>query len=172
VLGQKILLAALLLFAASPLIPQAQAKSQAASSNSAQSQSQKKPVSSTAQSGQMQQVEPLVIPPSAEKVPNPEKPTAKSLASGKHRFDIDCAMCHGDDGSGNGFLAKTMKLSPPDFRDPKALKSTTDGGLFWVISNGHGPMLNEKNRASKTDIWDMVNYIRTFAEKKPSAKSK
>ena len=170
-LGQKILLVALLLFAASPFVQQAQAKSRATSTNSPQAQPQKKPATSAEQTPQTPP-EPLVIPPDAAKVPNPEKPTAQSLANGKHRYDIDCAMCHGTDGDGKGFLAVSMKLSPPDFRDPKSLKSTTDGGLFWVISNGHGPMLNEKSRASKTDIWDLVNYVRSFAEKKAPAKSK
>ncbi len=171
-LGRKFLLATLLLFAASPFIHRALAKSGAASTDSLQSQSQKKSASSAGQTVPVPSSGPIVIPPDAAKMPNPEKRTAKSLANGKQRYNIDCAMCHGTDGDGEGFLTKSMKLSTPDFRDPAALKSATDGALFWVIQHGEGPMLSEKGRASDKDIWDMVNYVRSFAERKTAAKSK
>jgi hypothetical protein len=46
------------------------------------------------------------------------------------------------------------------------LKNRTDGELFYVTRNGKGSdMPPEDNRAKNDDIWNMVNYIRSFAKK-------
>lgn len=123
-----------------------------------------------APAGQQKANAPLVIPPEASKKVNPVKPTGKSIAAGKRIFNIDCAMCHGADGAGKTELAKSMKLAIPDLRDPSTLKSVTDGGLYYVISQGHSPMPNEKVRAKPHQIWDLVNYVRTLAKKKTPPK--
>jgi mono/diheme cytochrome c family protein len=115
---------------------------------------------------------PIVIPPDAAKIVNPVKPTAASIAAGKQRFTYDCAMCHGANGNGKGDLAVSMNLKPPDFRDPEALKSVTDGGLFYVISKGHNPMPDEGSRAKPAEIWNLVNYVRSLSEKKVAQKTK
>lgn len=115
---------------------------------------------------------PLVIPPEAAKKVNPVKPTKKSIAAGKRVYEIDCAMCHGADGSGNTDLARSMKLTMPDLRDAATMKSVTDGGLFYVISKGHSSMPNEDERAKPEEIWNLVNYVRTFAKRKTVRKSK
>jgi mono/diheme cytochrome c family protein len=36
------------------------------------------------------------------------------LAAGRERFMLDCATCHGVDGSGNGPVAGVLKIQPPD----------------------------------------------------------
>jgi mono/diheme cytochrome c family protein len=112
---------------------------------------------------------PIVIPLDAAKTVNPVKPTAASIAAGKQRFTYDCAMCHNANGDGKGDLAESMKLKLPDFRDPEALKSLTDGGLFYVISKGHDPMPNEDSRAKPEEIWNLVNYVRSLSEKRVAA---
>jgi len=96
---------------------------------------------------------------------NPVAPSASSIAEGKKLFTIDCAMCHGQEGDGKGELAVTMKLSPPDNRDEIAMKKFTDGELFDVISNGKGAMPAEGRRADAEQMWNLVNYVRSFAQK-------
>lgn len=112
------------------------------------------------------------IPPEAAKLPNPVKPTPASLAQGKKSYGFDCAMCHGKDGDGKGDLAEDMKLKLADYRDPAALKDFTDGELFYIIKNGKGEMTGEGDRAKADEIWDMVNYVRSFAKKGASTASK
>jgi mono/diheme cytochrome c family protein len=104
------------------------------------------------------------IPDEALKQPNPVKPTAESIASGKRMYGYDCAMCHGDSGNGKGDLAADMKLQLADFSDPKSLQGKTDGELFYVIKNGKGQMPAEGTRAKPDQIWNMVNYIRSLAK--------
>jgi mono/diheme cytochrome c family protein len=110
------------------------------------------------------------IPPEAAKEPNPVKPTAASIAQGKKIYGYDCAMCHGANGDGKGDLAGDMKLTLSDFRDPAALKDVTDGELFYIIKNGKGDMPSEGDRAKTEDLWNLVNYVRSFAKKEVAAK--
>jgi mono/diheme cytochrome c family protein len=105
------------------------------------------------------------IPPDASKLPNPVKPTAASLAAGKRSYGFDCAMCHGKDGDGKGELATDMKLKLLDYRDPASLKAMTDGDLFYIIKNGKGEMTGEGDRSKPEDIWNLVNYVRSLAQK-------
>jgi mono/diheme cytochrome c family protein len=112
------------------------------------------------------------IPPDAAKQANPVKPTAESLAKGKKTFGIDCAMCHGKTGDGKGDLAADMKLNLRDYRDPEALKSMTDGELYYIIKNGKGDMPAEGDRAKGDETWNLVNYVRSLAKKEGDAKDK
>jgi mono/diheme cytochrome c family protein len=111
------------------------------------------------------------IPAEALKQANPVKPTAESIARGKKQYGYDCAMCHGADGSGKGEIAD-LKTKLPDYRDPKSLQDKTDGELFYVIKNGKGEMPSEGDREKAEQIWDMVNYVRSFAKKEPPPKPK
>lgn len=105
----------------------------------------------------------LVIPVDAANQVNPVKPSAESIARAKKMYAYECAMCHGDDGSGQGDLAKNMKEKMPDFRDPEALKARTDGGLYYIINKGEGEMEGEGARMKPEDTWNMVNYVRSFS---------
>ena len=112
------------------------------------------------------------IPPEASKLANPVKPVPASLSQGKKVYDIDCAVCHGQDGDGKGDLAADMKSKLGDYRDTSTLKDFTDGDLFYIIKNGKGEMPSEGDRAKPDSIWNLVNYIRSFAKKDSSPAAK
>jgi len=112
------------------------------------------------------------IPVEAAKQANPVKPSPESIARAKKWWGIDCAMCHGKDGDGKGEVAKDMKLQVADFTNPATLKDRTDGELFYIIKNGHQDMPPEGQRVKTEEIWDLVNYVRSFARKKPEAEQK
>src|ERR1700735_2279559 len=99
------------------------------------------------------------IPPEASKLANPVKPTPASLAQGKRVYDVDCAVCHGQDGDGKGDLAADMKSKLADYRDPSALKDFTDGDLFYIIKNGKGEMPSEGDRAKPAYICKLDIYF-------------
>jgi mono/diheme cytochrome c family protein len=105
------------------------------------------------------------IPPEDAAKANPVKPTAESLAKGKKLYGYDCAMCHGKDGDGKGDMASDFK-NVTDFTNPESLKNRTDGELFYITRNGKGDnMPPEGDRAKNDDIWNMVNYVRSFKKK-------
>lgn len=102
---------------------------------------------------------------------NPVKATPEALASAKKLFGYHCAMCHGAQGNGKGDLAADMKLQLNDWRDPSALAKMTDGELFYIITNGRGKMTGgEGDRTSEEVRWNLVNYVRSFANKEAGSK--
>ena len=106
------------------------------------------------------------IPVEAAKAENPVKSSPESLARGKKWWGLDCAMCHGGNGNGQGDTAKEMKLKVVDFTDPKTLKERTDGEIYYVIKNGHNDMPAEGPRIKTEEGWDLVNYVRAFSKAK------
>jgi cytochrome c5 len=114
---------------------------------------------------------------SAAKIPqeeldkkNPVKPTPEGLAAARKIYTYDCAMCHGASGDGKGDLVDSMKLTVSDWRQPAALAGKTDGELFYVISEGRGKMVSEKDRANETMRWNLVNLVSSFAKKESEEK--
>jgi mono/diheme cytochrome c family protein len=101
----------------------------------------------------------------AAKLVNPVKATPTSIALGKKAYGLDCAMCHGKTGAGDGDLAGDMKLKLLDYRDPQSLKSMTDGEIFTIIAKGKGQMSGEEGRMSAAQTWNLVNYVRSLAKK-------
>lgn len=112
------------------------------------------------------------IPVGAARQANPVKPTPESLAKGKKYYGYDCAMCHGKDGDGKGEVGGDMKVKPSDFSALGTLKDHTDGELFYIIKNGKASMPPEGDRLKDEELWNLVNYIRTFSPKKSMAEEK
>ncbi|HLJ23174.1 MAG TPA: c-type cytochrome [Candidatus Acidoferrales bacterium] len=113
-----------------------------------------------------QQAEPApwVAPDDAKKVKNPVPSNAESLTAGEQLFTDNCVLCHGEKGLGDGPGAKTIKVKPANFTDPKLQASETDGSLFWKMSNGRGPMPSWKDTLSDQERWQLVNYIRKLGK--------
>jgi len=115
--------------------------------------------------------EPVATPPQpAPAMKNPVKPTAESQAKAKSLYQIDCAMCHGDNGNGKTDLATSMTLTMDNWTDQKSLADKTDGDLFTIIRNGKDKMPPEaEGRASDTEVWNLIIYIRSFSKANASA---
>jgi mono/diheme cytochrome c family protein len=96
----------------------------------------------------------------------PENPTPAdeaSIARGKELFTINCQMCHGVTGQGNGTIAPFLIKFKPANLTSDVVQSMSDGSIFLTISNGlegRMPALNENLTVSER--WDVVNYVRTL----------
>ena len=112
------------------------------------------------------------IPLDAAHKENPVKSSPESLARGKRQYGFDCAMCHGKNGDGGGDVAADMKLKMHNQSDPATLSGRTDGELFFIIKKGKDQMPPEGDRVKDETVWDMVNYVRTFAKKSGAATAK
>ena len=96
---------------------------------------------------------------------NPIKPTPDSLTAGKKIYGMDCEMCHGKEGGGDGDLAGDMKLKLKDFREEASLKDMSDQEIFEIIDKGKGKMMGEEGRLKAGQIWNLVNYVRAFSKR-------
>ncbi|HXG59043.1 MAG TPA: cytochrome c [Thermoanaerobaculia bacterium] len=84
-----------------------------------------------------------------------------AASDGAALFKSKCAVCHGEDGSGNTKMGKTMKLRP--LGSPEVQKQT-DKELYAWTAEGKGKMPAYKNKLSEEDINALVAFMRTLAK--------
>ena len=78
----------------------------------------------------------FAIPREVKARSNPIGTSADELKPGLEHFARYCAMCHGNDGSGQGAaIGRGLFPKPPDMR-AAATQSLTDGEIFYIIENG------------------------------------
>ena len=103
--------------------------------------------------------------PEAAKIKNPVPATSESLAAGKRSYTRLCVRCHGPEGQGDGTGA-TGPVPPGDLTDDKWDYGGSDGEIFAVIHDGvSADMEGYAQRMSDAEIWNVVNYLRTFAHR-------
>ncbi len=95
-------------------------------------------------------------------LPNPTPASEASLDNGRMYYSINCAMCHGVMGDGNGSM---KQLNPAYGYSPSLLtesaRGRTDGYIWGMLRNGRGSMPNYA-RIEEDDRWDVVNYVRAL----------
>jgi mono/diheme cytochrome c family protein len=101
--------------------------------------------------------------PEAANVKNPVAVSPESTAAGKRVYTRMCGRCHGPEGKGDG----TAATAPvPDLTDGKWDYGGSDGEIFSVIHDGvSADMDGYAARLSDTDIWNVVNFVRSVAAK-------
>jgi mono/diheme cytochrome c family protein len=105
--------------------------------------------------------------PDAKKMKNPVPSSPESIKAGQAVFQKNCRFCHGTDAKGNGPMAPEG-THPSDLTDAKWDRGDSDGEIFVVIRDGAGPkfdMKGFKSKMSETDIWNVVNYLRSLQGK-------
>jgi mono/diheme cytochrome c family protein len=126
------------------------------------------------------QEDPLPLPPrsvpvqGAAYIPElgaPANPVAAddaSVALGKTQYEINCKICHGASGKGNGpFSAFLAPKKPANLLEGRPV-TMSDGELFMVITNGvQGAMPPLKENLPTLEMrWDVVNYVRSLQKAK------
>ncbi|HKB13388.1 MAG TPA: c-type cytochrome [Vicinamibacterales bacterium] len=103
--------------------------------------------------------------PDAAKTTNPIAPTLESIAAGRRSYTRLCIRCHGPEGQGDGTGA-TGAVPPGDLTDDKWDYGSSDGEIFAVIHDGvSADMESYAQRMSDTDIWNVINYLRTLGKR-------
>ena len=93
---------------------------------------------------------------------NPVPADDVSISRGKTLFTINCIMCHGETGEGNGPIGALIANKPANLTSI-ITQSKTDGALFLTITNGvEGKMPPMVENLTVRDRWDVINYIRTL----------
>jgi mono/diheme cytochrome c family protein len=106
--------------------------------------------------------------PEGKKLKNPVASSPESIKAGQAAFQKNCRFCHGADAKGNGPMAP-KDTHPSDLTDAKWDRGSTDGEIFLVLRDGAGPdfkMKGYKGRLTDTDMWNIVNYLRSVGPKK------
>jgi mono/diheme cytochrome c family protein len=104
----------------------------------------------------------LALPHGARSARNPVANSPENLREARLHFADHCAVCHGNDGSGNSMMGKGLYPKPPDLSLPQTQK-LSDGELFWIIENGirfTGMPAFGGDQAHQEDSWKLVLFIR------------
>ena len=105
-----------------------------------------------------------------EKIPDEISVDMALMRLGKEKYDIHCAICHGDYGNGLGVLSE-FGLAPRNLSDAsntgtylESAGAWTDGQYYHAISMGSasGIMLGLKAKLSPKERWAIVLYVRAL----------
>jgi mono/diheme cytochrome c family protein len=96
-------------------------------------------------------------------VTNPVPVSDAVIQEGMEHFADHCAVCHGNDGSGNTEMGRGFYPRAPDMRLP-ATQNLSDSELFYIIENGVRltgmPAWSTGTKEGETSSWHLVHFIR------------
>jgi mono/diheme cytochrome c family protein len=108
-----------------------------------------------------QQAKPWPVPDEYKNMPNPVAKSDDGNKAGMALYIKYCASCHGKTGLGDGVKSRTLKDFAGDFSGAY-FQDQTDGEHFYKTKFGRGEMPKYEGKISDEDIWNIVNYMRTF----------
>ncbi len=102
---------------------------------------------------------------SQEIINNPFSITDNGLANGKRLYEIQCGICHGNKGDGNGYLAREdggkYPVQPANFLLEEFL-TASNGRYYHAIMHGKNVMGAYKDKLSYEERWQVLHYIRSL----------
>ena len=111
-------------------------------------------------------------PEEAKALTNPLSRSDQVLELGAELFGVNCSMCHGLQGKGDGpmgeFLVKWKWGNPPDLT-AKTSQDRTDGDIFSIITftifgrPGISPMPDFGRLLTEEERWALVHHLRSLA---------
>jgi mono/diheme cytochrome c family protein len=107
------------------------------------------------------QPKPWVVPANFKSMKNPVVKNDASNKAGMDIYNKNCSSCHGKAGLGDGVKARALKTFPGDFSKAE-FQDQTDGDQFYKTKTGRGEMPKYEGKLADNDIWNVVNYMRSF----------
>jgi len=104
---------------------------------------------------------PWDAPANFKSMKNPIAQGDASTKAGLALYNKNCASCHGKTGLGDGVKARALQDFPGDFSGA-AFQNQTDGEHFYKTKTGRGEMPKYEGKLTDDDIWNLVNFMRTF----------
>ena len=114
----------------------------------------------------------------ARQLENPVHMTSAILEEGAQLFQVNCAVCHGFTGLGNGPMLERLQAAeysgtPANLTAKGPTVGKPDGEVFLIITKGFGgvyPMLAEifsvmppfSKLLTEEERWTLVHYIRSL----------
>ena len=112
----------------------------------------------------------LAVPSDYSRLRNPVLMNDESVRDGMAHFADHCAVCHGNDGSGNTDMGRGMFPPAPDM-NASATQLLGDGELFYIIEQGIRftgmPAWGTGTLAGEESSWHLVNFIRHLPKLTP-----
>jgi mono/diheme cytochrome c family protein len=94
--------------------------------------------------------------------------TPEIIARGQERYTINCSVCHGATGAGNGIAGKYGLVAIANLHQQR-IREMADGEIFNTISHGKNTMMGYGDRIQVQDRWAIVAYIRALQKSQGGA---
>ena len=97
------------------------------------------------------------------------------ILRGQERYEIYCAVCHDENGTGNGLVhqravaLQETKWVPPTNLLTQDVRDRPEGQLFQAISDGVRNMPGYKTQINVADRWAIVAYVQQLQATQPVA---
>lgn len=117
-----------------------------------------------------EQARKMAMPGEARQRSNPITRSNEVLEDAMAHWADHCAICHGNDGTGQVEMGRRMYPHAPDMRN-KQTQEMTDGELFYVIENGirlSGMPGWGGTEHGENDSWKLVHFIRHLPDLSPA----
>ena len=99
-------------------------------------------------------------------VPNPiGEMTEAEMKESARLFNINCAICHGEKGAGNGPISTSGKIGGIANLTLDMYVKMADGTMFHSINYGKNNMGSYASQLSREQRWMIIKYIRTLQPK-------
>lgn len=93
--------------------------------------------------------------------------TPAILEKGKASYAMNCIVCHGEKGDGNGVAGAAMNPKPRNFITDKYKQGDKVDAVFKTISDGmKGTSMAGFGHLPEADRWALAHYILSFKPKK------
>jgi mono/diheme cytochrome c family protein len=100
----------------------------------------------------------------------------RTLERGQQRYNIFCAVCHGETGAGDGMIVQRGFVRPPAFYPvagdaqsrpdlftrEQRLSNVPPGYIYDKITNGYGAMYPYASRVAPEDRWAIAAYVQAL----------
>ncbi len=103
------------------------------------------------------------LPPTAQELAHARERLQASLQRGEAIYQVNCIVCHGPVGAGDGPVAKRGFPPPPPLTTGKSAQMK-DGQLFHILTYGQGSMASMAAQLSRPRRWDVINYVRSMQQ--------
>jgi mono/diheme cytochrome c family protein len=91
----------------------------------------------------------------------------KLLVRGQERYRINCQVCHGETGAGNGITSQYGLVGAASYHSDK-YRQMADGEIFNTITHGKG-LMGAYPHITVEDRWAIIAYVRTLQAAKEAA---
>ena len=101
---------------------------------------------------------------------NPFPITEEGLARAKPLYEINCGICHGNKGDGNGWLVDEKNRNAKYPAQPALLTNdeftaASEGRFYHAIMHGKNMMGGYADKLSYEERWQVIHYIRSLQAK-------
>ncbi len=107
----------------------------------------------------------VAIPAEYTDIRMPARNPEITAEKGRELYTVQCALCHGNTGDGNGDFGRTQYPKAANLHEQR-VRTKTDGQLFWIIAHGINlsgmPAFGTQYGGGNSDneIWSLIKFMR------------